>query len=94
MPTLIRMDKIVSKQIDEDGYYINSFCVDCLYRGRGFGTRMLEMVVEKYKKVYLDVNIYNHEALKFYQKLGFQIQSENIIMLKKKKIGTYSMKRE
>lgn len=91
MPAFLRMDKISSKQMAEDGFMVNSFCVDPACRGRGMGTQILKLVTEQHGRVYLDVNINNTKALKFYQTVGFQIRSKNTIRHNKKVIGLYSL---
>ena len=91
MPTFFRMDKIVTKDIEADSLYMNSFCVDPAMRGRGIGEQMIAYAAERYPRVCLDVNIHNSRAQKFYKRVGFKIQAENTIWYKKEKIGTFSM---
>ncbi len=94
MPTFISIAGISWKNIDDDGYLVNSLCVAPTRRGQGFGTRILETVFQKYDRVYLDVNIKNDNGLMFYQGLGFQIKSKNTTMFKGKNIGLYSLLKE
>ncbi len=93
MPTFLRLEKLVTKQIEGDSFYVNSFCVDPAHRGQRIGERMLEKIAEEYPKIYLEVNIHNERGQKFYQRLGFHAQAENSINYKNKKIGAYSMVR-
>ncbi|EEG78915.1 GNAT family N-acetyltransferase [Dethiobacter alkaliphilus] len=93
IPTFIKMGKIVSNNIDEDGYYIHSLCVRDSYRSRGIGTQIINELAKKHTKLYLDVNIHNTQAIKFYQKTGFNIESENIMQHKNRKMGTFQVKK-
>jgi ribosomal protein S18 acetylase RimI-like enzyme len=94
MPLFLRMAKITAGEMDENGYYIHTISVSPSYQGRGFGTRMIEMLAEKQNKLYLHVNVLNQRAHKFYKKVGFQPRSEDMIMCKGKEIGTYLMEKE
>lgn len=91
LPTLIRISNFTWKIIDDDGYFVNILCLKPSHRGHGAGTGMLKPVLEKYNSVYLDVNINNERAQKFYAGLGFKIQAKNTIMYKGKRVGTYSL---
>ncbi len=93
IPVFMKMAKFTWKKIDDDGYLVNSLCVVPAHRSQGIGARMLESVFEKYDKVYLDVNMHNEKALRFYQGLGFEIKSHNSMIYKGKRVGAYSIKR-
>lgn len=93
MVTYMRIGHISWKNIDANGYLVNSLCVQPSYRSHGFGTRILETVFENYDKVYLDVNMNNKKALRFYRKLGFEIQSQGTMKYKGKTVGLCSMLR-
>ena len=93
IPVYMKMAKFTWNKIDEDKYLVNSLCVVPAHRSQGIGAHMLESVYEKYDKVYLDVNMHNEKALKFYQRNGFEIKSYNSIIYKGKKVGAYSIKR-
>ena len=94
MPLFFRMSKITSGEMDENGYYIHTISVSPSYQGRGFGTCMIEMVAEKQNKLYLHVNVLNQRAQKFYKKVGFQSRSKDMMIYKRKEIGTYLMEKE
>lgn len=94
LPTLMRMANLTWKKIDEDGYLVNVLCVAPSHRGQGIGTCMMETVFAKYNKVYLEVNIKNDRAQKFYERLGFQVQSKNTIIYQGKEVGTYALMKE
>lgn len=62
--------------IDEDNSQIINFYVDEDYRGLGFGSMMLEFVIELCKMsnlnaVSLEVRESNHNAISLYEKYGF-----------------------
>ena len=69
------------KQLD-----IDAICVDERYRGKGIGTKLLEVVKEIAKSkgctdLYLTVNQENENAIKVYEKLGFKVK--NIVYMMK-----------
>ncbi|MBE0479132.1 GNAT family N-acetyltransferase [Candidatus Aerophobetes bacterium] len=94
MPIFMRMNRLICRKIGEDDYYVQTLCVHPSCRGRGFGTQILELALEEHGKLCLDTNIKNAGAIRFYERLGFKVYSENIVRLKKKRIGTYSMRTE
>ncbi|MDW7739024.1 MAG: GNAT family N-acetyltransferase [Bacillota bacterium] len=94
IPSYMRLSGISWKEIDDDGYMVNSLCVAPDYRGKGIGSKMMEWVFSKHKKVYLDVNIYNEKAQSFYERLGFEPESRNTMNYKGKTVGLISLKKE
>jgi ribosomal-protein-alanine N-acetyltransferase len=49
------------------------------YRGRGYATKMLELIEERGRKngassCYLEVRVTNHEAMRLYRKFGYVIE--------------------
>ncbi|MBT9173571.1 MAG: putative N-acetyltransferase [Syntrophomonadaceae bacterium] len=94
LPTLMRMGRLTWKAIDDDGYFVSVLCVAPSRRGQGVGASLIKSVSAKYNKVYLDVNIKNARAQKFYAGLGFQMQGKNTLTYKGKIVGTYSLKKE
>ena len=53
---------------------------------------MIENILKKHEKLYVDVNINNMQGKNFYEKMGFKVQSKNLIKIKNKEIGTYSLR--
>ncbi|MCL0065303.1 GNAT family N-acetyltransferase [Dehalococcoidia bacterium] len=94
MPLFLRMAKITSGKMDENGYYIHTISVGPTHQGCGFGTGMIEMLAEQQNKLYLHVNINKQRAQNFYKKVGFRPRSKDTIILKGKEIGTYLMEKE
>jgi ribosomal-protein-alanine N-acetyltransferase len=65
-------DKILGYIIfdDRDGHIL-SIAVDPLYRRRGVGSRLVERVIEKCGKAWIEVRASNKIAQSFYNSLGF-----------------------
>lgn len=93
-PTMIKMDKIVNSNLEDDGFFIHFISVDLPYQSQGIGTKMIESILKNHEKLYVDVNLNNIQGQKFYEKMGFKIQSKNVIKIKNKESGTYSLKRD
>lgn len=60
--------------------YIHGFCIDRNYRNQGIGQSVLYEIVNRYrgehKPLVLEVQTQNRNALKVYQKVGFDIKAE------------------
>ena len=59
-----------------NGYYINNFCVDMSYRRKGYGTELLNKIINISKKeqkdhLILQVGDKNNSAKQLYYKMGF-----------------------
>ena len=93
MPLLMRMGRITGGEMDEDGTYIHTLCVDASHRSAGIGSFMLERRAQECPRLYVHVNIENPRALKFYEKNGFRVQSEQRAILRGKEMGTVLMRR-
>lgn len=70
----------ISGVIRSDGYgHIVSICVHPMYRGRGIGTKLIDIIERIFIKVFnicryrLEVRVSNVEAISFYTKLGYNI---------------------
>lgn len=55
---------------------VSEFFVDPFFQGEGIGTRILNTVIEKSKKVFLYVLDKNERAIRFYVKMGFKYTGE------------------
>ncbi|WP_210618374.1 GNAT family N-acetyltransferase [Mammaliicoccus lentus] len=51
--------------------------IDPKYFKKGYGTEILQHLIEEGKVQYVDVNIDNHNAVKFYNKNGFKVFKES-----------------
>lgn len=60
-----------------DGYIAGIF-VDYEARGRGLGTRLIELAKERYKTLTLNVYAKNEEAYSFYLARGFRVVDEKL----------------
>lgn len=63
-------------------YYINNIAVDSGARGKGYGTELLNRVIENarqqgFRSLELDVTHVNEATIRFYQRNGFAIVSES-----------------
>ncbi len=62
--------------------WLDRFLIDANYQGKGYGTIMLEAMIQKLvkefscKKIYLSIYEDNHPAIYLYQKFGFQFNGE------------------
>jgi putative acetyltransferase len=54
--------------------YIAGLFVDKQYQGKGIGRALIEACKQKYSSLALDVYVENENAVKFYEKSGFQIK--------------------
>lgn len=66
------------KDSKELGYQLRGMATDSLYAGKGYGKQLIEFAVEYIKKTnaqYIWCNA-RSSAIKFYQKLGFELASE------------------
>lgn len=93
MPLLMRMGRITGGEMDEDGTYIHTLCVDASHRNAGIGSFMLKQRAEEHPRMYVHVNIENLRARRFYEKNGFRVQSEHRAILRRKEMGTVLMRR-
>mgnify|MGYP006303647803 CR=1 FL=1 len=76
MPLFIRMDRMMPTVEDEDGYYVHTITVDAEYRGRGFGSEMIERVASEHGALYLHVNRDKEDTIRFYERNGFKRLAE------------------
>ena len=62
--------------------WLDRFLIDANYQGMGYGTIMLEAMIQKLvqkfscQKIYLSIYEDNHSALYLYKKFGFQFNGE------------------
>lgn len=73
---------IFQKLIDKDQAEIGLFIGEDNYRGKGYGTQALDILLSIFlkeckQKLYLKVRKTNIPALKMYRKLGFELLSED-----------------
>ncbi len=75
IPFIIKLDKVVSGEMDPDGYYIHQLSVDPVFQNRGFGSTIINTTAHEHKKLYLHVNCENERAVSFYKNVGFREKS-------------------
>jgi len=71
IPFMLKLNKIVAGDMDEDGYYINQLIVDPDFQGKGLGTEIIKRLALEHGKLYLHVNTENKGAVRFYKNNGF-----------------------
>jgi ribosomal protein S18 acetylase RimI-like enzyme len=92
LPILVKMGKIVVNEMEKEAFYIHTFVIDPLYQNRGIGTQTLKSLAEKSKIMYVDANINNNRAIRFYKKFGFKERSKNEAVIKGKVRTTLTLK--
>ncbi|MBO5374579.1 MAG: GNAT family N-acetyltransferase [Clostridia bacterium] len=71
----VMMEYFIPMEALPEGYYIANLCVDELYRGKGVGSAMLDLILEeidKEKDVYLDCLTDNARAISVYEAHDFE----------------------
>ncbi|WP_104734267.1 GNAT family N-acetyltransferase [Hanstruepera ponticola] len=68
----------------ENKLMINKIYVDIDYRGLSLGTKLLEFTIKKaktesFRTIWLTVNKYNTNSIKWYEKKGFRIKKEIVM---------------
>lgn len=94
MPLFMKMDKMLGGDLDNDGLYIHTICVDEKFRGKGVGSEILKKIAEENSKMYLYVNMDNDGAIRFYKRNGFKEKHLGTMTHKGKKFGEYLMERK
>lgn len=88
--SLLKLNDTVGRLYDGE-YYISNIAIYPKYRGKGAGKRLMlkaekEAKIIGAKKIVLDVEKENLNAIKFYEKLGYKIIKDFSIHLQKNKI--------
>ena len=99
IPYLCRIERVIGK-ITRDECYVRYIAVYPEFRRHGLGTKclmMLEKEVRKRgnKRIALDVNIDNKEAIRLYETLGYRIaQKSPVFKIKDKKFEFFRMSKD
>ncbi|MGZ3822964.1 MAG: GNAT family N-acetyltransferase, partial [Mucilaginibacter sp.] len=60
--------------------YIQTICLDTNYRGRGYGTQLLQFcedrILQHSPNIFICVSSFNHGAIQLYTKFGFELVGE------------------
>ncbi len=91
VPQFLKMRKLTTVGLDSKGYYILYLSMAPSHRGKGIGTRTVELLSEKHDRLYVHVNIDKKRAHDFYKKAGFQTVSKETVDMKGERIGLYLM---
>ena len=86
------LDYFVICDIKKDDIYIAEIAIDENQRSKGYGTRVIEDVIDYarkngYKRVILDADFRNPKAKALYEKLGFKVYDKKSFL----KRGMYNM---
>ncbi|MFO1471443.1 MAG: N-acetyltransferase [Turneriella sp.] len=91
VPKFWILQPILGKE-EVTGVYIQNLCVAAAHRGKGLGSRLIRHFIETHPvDVWLDVELSNDAALRFYERLGFQIVSRKDVFIKG--LGNYRLVR-
>lgn len=93
MPLFIRMEKMMPSVGDDNGYYVHTISVDSDFRGRGFGSEMIEQVAVENGSLYLHVKRDNEAAIRFYERNGFERLGEGSMTHKRRELSQVLMGR-
>lgn len=72
IPLFMKMKKMMGVEIDSEGGYIHTICIDEEMRGKKLGAKFIEMLSDEYNKLHLYVNAENLAAVRFYRRNGFE----------------------
>ena len=74
------------------GMYVQNLCVAAAYRGKGLGAQLIRHFCEMHPvDVWLDVELTNYAALRFYERLGFRVVSRKDVFIRG--LGNYRLVR-
>ena len=86
------MDHFVICNIEKDDIYIGEIAIDENHRSKGYGTRVINDVIDHarkkgYKRVILDADFRNPKAKALYERLGFKVYGKKSFLGR----GMYNM---
>jgi len=93
MPLFVRMDKMMPTVKDRSGYYVHTVSVDPNHRGKGLGSEMIQQVASDHRSLYLHVNQDNSNAIRFYERNGFERLAEGSMVYKGRNLSQVLMRR-
>lgn len=77
---------------DVTGVYVQNLCVAAAHRGKGLGSELIRQFCQMHPvDVWLDVELSNTAALRFYERLGFRVVSKKDVFMKG--LGNYRLVR-
>jgi ribosomal protein S18 acetylase RimI-like enzyme len=94
-PNLLKSFNVLGK-IDKEDYYISNIAIYQEYRGIGLGTKLLNFIEDlaknrKLKRIVLEVEKKNLNAIKVYENFGFKKEKEIFLKIDRKKFSFYKM---
>ncbi len=99
IPLLLRLSSTIGS-FDKGCYYISNLAVYPKYRKHGIGSNLIEIIEKEAialgsKKILLDVEKDNYNAIRFYKKKGFKIiRSFNVSLSKRASLRFYRMAKQ
>lgn len=73
--------KIGSAEVDLKGKTLSRLMIDTAFQGRGYGQKIVRMLIEKYGCDNLWVVADNERAIHVYEKLGFKIGRQTMFSM-------------
>jgi ribosomal protein S18 acetylase RimI-like enzyme len=94
-PNLIKSYNVLGK-IDKEDYYISNIAIYPEYRGIGLGKKLLNFIEDlaknrKLKRIVLEVEKENLNAIKVYENFGFKKEEEILLKIDRKIFSFYKM---
>ena len=99
LPYLLKSEHIVG-QITENECYISDMGVYPKFRGLGLGTKLFGLIEEETRKtgskrIILDAEIDNKEAIKLYERLGYKIEQKSpVFKIRDKNFEFFKMSKD
>lgn len=80
-------EKIGEAEIEIKGKMLSRLSIFPPYQDKGYGTQIVNMLIEKYGCDVLWVNADNERAIHVYEKNGYGISEPTMYLMKRKEVG-------
>ncbi len=92
------INRLLTRNIPGDAFYISNVSVKDEFRGKGVGTFLVQNTEKNakrkgLKKLLLDVELHNDGAKRLYERLGFRQYGKRTMQVKDREEGTYAMEK-
>lgn len=88
-----KLERVSTTDLAADEFYISALTVDDRYQGRGIGSQLLAEALRDHDTVVTDVNIDKADALRFYERHGFEAQGEMVFEHEGRRLGNHQIRR-
>ena len=88
-----KLEKVATADLRDEEFYISALTVDERYRGQGIGSLLLGAVLAEHDSVVTDVNIAKDDAIRFYERHGFEIGEKMTFAHKGEELGNFQIRR-